>query len=259
MRVILGVISLFFINGCAALDARVEANQAYQAFNKKDYAGAIEHYGIALQNSPDNRSLQKNLGLSHLELAKTAENPTDATTHYNQAIDALFKVLKQTPEDKELGAVLVEAWTQTDRLQEASTYYQEYVKKFPKDPEGWQILGQIEVHRGNYQAALDTYEKRQQLEPEDLQITSGKAILCWEWLRASEAEDSSKAIEIANIGLDAAMKTDAKDPKHPTALVYAGLLLRQRAARQKDSKASQNDLLEAKKLLERVRARNKGA
>lgn len=259
MQVILGVFSLFLLNGCGPLGARVEANKAYQAYQKKDFEGAVLHYEAALQKSPDNLVLLKNLGFTHLEMARTAADSTQTQKHYNQAIDVLFKALKIQPEDKELAGILVDAWSQVDRLSEASAYYREYTNRFPKDPEAWQVLGQIEIRRSNYEAALETYNKRQELLPNDLQITVGKAILCWEWLRAGNQTSQEKALEIANMGLEAALKVDSKDPNHPTALVYAGLLLRQRANHQKDSKASHQDLLEAQKLLLRVKARNKGA
>ncbi len=259
MRVILGVFSLFALVGCQSFQARIEASKAFNAYEKKDYTASVEHYKTALSHVPDKLVLQKNLGFAELALAQNTPDQTQSRNHYNEAVNRLFTVLKKHPEDKELAAILVEAWTQTDRLAEASVYYREYLTRFPNDGEAWRLLGQIESHRGNYAAALESYERRQKLYPNDLQIAVGKAILCWEWLRAGGSEPPEKAVEIATVGLNAALQSDAKDPKHPTALVYAGLLLRQRAAHQKDSKASQQDLLEAHRLLEKVRSRNKGA
>lgn len=261
MQVILGAFSLFFllITSCGSVKARVEANDGYLAYQKKNYLSAIEHYNLALQSSPNDLNITKNLAFAELGAARESKELADIKRHNDSAITHLFKLVKEYPEDKELSALLVDTWTQADRLGEASLYYHEYVTRHPNDPEGWRVLGQIEVRRGNYAAALETFEKRQTLIPNDTQITTGKAILCWEWIRSGGISDKAKAVEVATLGLDAAMKVNQLDPKHPTALVYAGLLLRQRASHQANSKDSQKDLLEAQKVLEQVKLRNKGA
>lgn len=259
MQVILGVFSLFLLSSCGRIEARIEANDGYQAYQKKDFSAAVTHYEAALKNSPDDFLILRNLGFAHLSAARETKSAEESKAHNNEAIKYLFRIVKEYPEDKELSALLVDTWTQADRLQEASLYYHEYVTRQPNDPEAWRVLGQIEVRRGNYQAALETYEKRLALLPNDIQITAGKAILCWEWLRSGGIDSKERAVQIATMGLEAALKADQQDPKHPTALVYAGLLYRQRASHQQDPKEMQKDLLEAQKVLERVKARNKGA
>ena len=259
MQVILALFSLFLLGGCGRIEAHIEANDGYLAYQKKDYLSAVSHYEAALKNSPDDFTVIRNLGFAHLSAAREIKSSEEAKRHNDEAINLLFRLSKEYPEDKELSALLVDTWTQADRLGEAALYYHELVTRLPNDPEAWRILGQIEVRRGNYPAALESFEKRQALIPGDIQITAGKAILCWEWLRSGGIDSPEKAVQIATMGLEAALKADSQDPKHPTALVYAGLLLRQRASHQIDPKESQKDLLEAQKVLERVKARNKGA
>lgn len=259
MQVILGVLSLFLLSSCGRIEARIESNDGYLAYQNKDYLAAVAHYKEALKNSPDDLKIIKNLGFAHLSAARESKTTEETKHHNNEAIKYLFQLAKEYPEDKELSALLVDTWTQADRLQEAALYYHEYVTRLPNDSEAWRVLGQIEVRRGNYPAALESYEKRQALLPNDIQITAGKAILCWEWLRSGGFDSNEKALQIANMGLEAALKAAKQDPKHPTALVYAGLLYRQRASHQQDPKESQKDLIEAQKVLERVKAKNKGA
>lgn len=259
MQAILALFSLFLLSSCGRVEARVEANDGYQAYQKKEYLSAVAHYEAALKNSPDDFIIIRNLGFAHLSAARETKSSEEAKKHNDEAINHLFRLSKEYPEDKELSALLVDTWTQADRLGEAALYYHELVTRFPNDPEAWRILGQIEVRRGNYPAAFETFEKRQALLPKNIQVTAGKAILCWEWLRSGGIDSPEKAVQVATVGLEAALKADLQDSKHPTALVYAGLLLRQRASHQSDPKESQKDLIEAQKVLERVKARNKGA
>lgn len=70
----------------------IDQNPAFQkgidAFNKKDFAIATNHFEEELKNTPNNVSAQFNLGLSH-----------SAQKNYGKAIVAFERVLKQMPMD----------------------------------------------------------------------------------------------------------------------------------------------------------------
>src|SRR3989338_206048 len=150
MQVILGVFSLFLLSSCGRIEARIEANDGYLAYQKKQYLSAVAHYEAALKSSPDDLKIIRNLGFAHLSAARESKSSEETKLHNDEAIRHLFRLAKEYPEDKELSALLVDTWTQADRLQEAALYYHEYVARLPNDSEAWRILGQIEVRRGNY-------------------------------------------------------------------------------------------------------------
>ena len=239
---------------CNRIEARVDADKGYRAFMAKDYEGAISLYDEAHRLTPNDTSVMRNLGYAHLSLAQQSTSSAIASQHYIEAIKHLEKVVKEDPDDKELAGVMLEAWTQSDRLDEAAKFYHERASLAPKDPEAWRLLGMVEMRRGNYQAALDTYDRRQKLSPDDAQLYAAKATLCWEWLRSGGPPDAARAIDVASLGLEAALQAVKRDPKHPSALVYAGLLLRQRAARQTETSSAAHDLMEAQKYLQMVKA-----
>lgn len=251
----LALLAVLSLSACNYFEARVSADQGYRSYLNKQFAEAITHYNHAMQMSPANSEIRRNLGYAHLGAAKEATLTAETDRHYRLAIENLSKVLAENPDDKELAGVMLDAWTQADRLDDAARFYQARAAASPQNVETLRLLGMIELRRGNYQAALDTYETRNKLRPNDMQLYASKAILCWEWLRSGGLSDPAQALRVADLGLDAALEVDRKDPKHPSALVYAGLLLRERATRQVNQNDAQKDLLAAQRYLEKLRSR----
>ena len=249
------LLAVSLLSACNYFEARMSADRGYRSYLNRQFAEAIKHYQRAIELSPSNSEIRRNLGYAHLGAAKETTLKAETDRHYRLAIEHLGKVLAEDPDDKELAGVMLDAWTQADRLDDAARFYQARVHSSPKNMETLRLLGMIEIRRGNYQAALDTYETRHQLMPDDMQLYASKAILCWEWLRSGGLNDPTQALRIASLGLDAALEVDRKDPKHPSALVYAGLLLRERATRQVNQDEAQKDLLAAQRYLEKLRSR----
>lgn len=247
--------ALMALISCSRIQARINADKGYRAYLNKAFAESIQNYEAAIQLTPDDKTIMRNLGYAYLGAARETQDKTQVQTYYKQAIKYLSQLMVLEPKDKELSGVLLEAWTQADKLDEAALFFSERVNKDPNDVESIRLLGMIELRRGNYQAALDAYEKRQKLMPNDVQLYASKATLCWEWLRSGGPVDKAIALSVASAGLDAALEADKRDPSHPSALVYAGLLLRERATRQTEPLAAAKDLMSAQKYLEQIRAR----
>jgi Flp pilus assembly protein TadD len=249
------LLAVLYLSACHYFEARISADKGYRSYLNKKFVEAITNYDHANKLFPSNSKIRRNLGYAHLGAAKESTEKAEIDRHYRLAIEHLGKVLAEEPDDKELAGVMLDAWTQAGRLEDAARFYQDRVASSPKNMETLRLLGMIEVRRGNYQAALDTYETRHKLRPNDMQLYASKAILCWEWLRSGSLSDPAQALRVASLGLDAALEVDRKDPKHPSALIYAGLLLRERAKRQVNQDEAQKDLLAAQRYLEKLRSR----
>lgn len=246
---------LMVSTACNQVDARIAADKGYRSYLAKQFDESIQHYEDARAAAPKNNDVLLNLGYAYLGAAREGSSKEKSRAYYDKAIQVLTKLLEQKPKDMELSSVLLDAWTQADRLDDAARFFDARTQKDPKDMEALRLLGMIELRRGNYQAALDVYEKRKQLKPEDAQVYAAMATLCWEWLRSGGPSDAATAIEIASKGLNAALEANKRDPRHPSALVYAGLLLRERAQRQSDKKEAQKDLISAQELLKKIKER----
>lgn len=240
---------------CGRIQARVEADKGYRAYLNKEFSTAIAHYKKAYEQDPNSETIMRNLGYSYLGRARELTSSGEAIGYYRSATAVLSKLLALEPNERELSGVLLDAWTQGDQLSDAALFFSEQVSKSPKDPEPLRLLSMIELRRGNFQSALNAYEQRQKLAPNDAQLYAAKATLCWEWLRSGGVHDPEFGVRLATMGLESALEAERLIPNHPSALVYAGLLLRERSTRQKDPKEAAKDLMTAQKYLEQIRAR----
>lgn len=248
--------SLVALIGCNQVEARIAADKGYRSYLAKQFDESIQQYENARAAAPENKTILRNLSYAYLASGRESPDKELAKSDFDKAIVLLTDLLKQDPKDMEVASVLLDAWMQSDRLDDAAIFFQNRTLKDPNDLEALRLLGVIELQRGNYEEALKVYEKRRDLKPDDIQIYSAIATLCWEWLRAGGPDNPQAAVEVATKGFNAAIEADRRDPKHPTALVYAGLLLRERAKRQTDPKESEKDIAAAQDIYKKAKARN---
>src|SRR5688572_24515376 len=155
-------ICLLSLVACNQVDARISADKGYRSYLAKQFDESIQHYESARTAAPANKDVLRNLGYAYLGAAREGSSKEKSKAHYDNAIQVLTGLLEQKPKDMELSSVLLDAWTQADRLDDAARFFEGRTQKDPKDMEGLRLLGMIELRRGNYQAALDVYEKRKQ-------------------------------------------------------------------------------------------------
>lgn len=240
---------------CDLVKSRVDAADGYKAYNAKEWKASVESYQSALKAAPNNEKLRRNLGYAALAAAHEAKDPSLANAYYDLTITTLLPLLTQIPSDSDLSSALMDAWSGSNRLADAAVYVKKRLSEVPGDDDALRMLGTIQLRMGDYSGAVATYQSRINKTPNNAQLLASYGTICWEWLRAGGPTDKDQAIQVATSGYDAAFKADSLDPTLPTALVYAGLLLRERAKRQTDPNLVQQDIEKADALLAKVRAR----
>jgi tetratricopeptide (TPR) repeat protein len=249
-------LALFTMTACDQVSARIAASEGYQAYIDRQFEDAITYYEEAREDLPNNKTLLRNLGYACFAASHEAATKEKAKSQLEKATKLLTELLAILPNDRELLSVLVDAWEQGDHLEQAAAYFLDRVTKNPKDLDALRMLGIIDLKRGDYQGALDIYAKRKVFSPDDLQIDMTIAQTCWQYLRAGGPNDAAAAVTIGTKGYEAAMAVSKKEPKNMGALVYAGLLLRERAKRQTDPDAANKDVQAAEEISKRVKALN---
>lgn len=251
----LALLSIMWMMGCHRLKAHVAASDGYVAYQGGRFEEAVEAYDKSLAALPTDTRVQRNLAYSHLGAARESASEIKAQPHFNRAVDILLKLAEADPKNKEVVGILFDAAVDANRVNELVHFFKKQSMIHPDDIEAIRMLGLAEIRRGNYGAAVRAFDKRLVLEPNNANTHASKATLCWEWLRMDSPKDKIVAISVAEQGLAAAILADKLDPKHPSALVYAGLLLRERAARRVDKKLAESDIVEAEGFLAKMRER----
>lgn len=245
----------FFSVGCSRVGAHVASSDGYQAYISGRFEEAVSAYKKAKTNLPKDDSIKRNLAFSYLAAARESSSEIKAQPYYNGAVELLLELANNNPSDKEVIGVMFDALVDANRLNELVHYFKKRAIIEPDNKETMRLLALAEIRRGNYASALSAFNKRLLLEPNNANVFASKATLCWEWLRMDSPKDSEVAINIANDGFAAAVKADELDPMHPSALVYAGLLLRERASRRAEKSDAEKDIQEAEQFLVKMRER----
>lgn len=240
--------------GCDQVSARLSANRGYQAYLDRKFDQAAQHYEDASVSLPNNPKLARNLAYSYYAYSRSLADATKAKEYLDKSIEILTQLLAQFPNDRELLSVLVEGWEQGNQLEKASVYFKERVEKNPKDIDALRMLGIIELKRGDFEASIAALEKRLALTPDDLIVKMSIAQTCWQYLRAGGPNEPTEAVALGTKGYEAAIQVSNKEPKNIGALVYAGLLLRERAKRQTDPVEANKDIFAAEEISKRVKA-----
>lgn len=247
---------LILLSGCDQISGRISANKGYQAYIDRKFDEAALEYEEAYLSMPNNNTILRNLGYSYLASAHEDTDKEKSKVKMDKAIVHMTKLLGKLPNDTELQALLVDAWELGNQLDKAAAYFQERITKNPKDVEALRTLAVINLKRGNYPAAIELYQKRKAITPDDMRVGMAIALTCWQYLRAGGPMDSAQAVAIGTTGYEAAMEVSAKEPKNFTALVYAGLILRERARRQTNPLEGEKDVKLADEIYKKVQALN---
>jgi hypothetical protein len=216
-------------SACDQLRAHVAADSGYRAYLEHHFDDAASDYARAEQLLPDNIGLCRNLALAHLSASRASDNTDDMQRHLGRSIDVLRRCIDLDRRDPEIMELLFNGWVEGNRLDEAAAYFRGEWEK--GDVESLRMLGVLDLQRHSYAEAFETFKQRIALQPDNPQAYAVFATVCWEWLHSGRLVDRDEALQVCNLGLEAAYVAKNLDHGHPSALNYAVLLMRERAIR----------------------------
>ncbi|MCC5940720.1 MAG: tetratricopeptide repeat protein [Balneolaceae bacterium] len=145
MRIVSFIILFVFLTASAVSDAR----KANAAFERGDYAEAVQLYRQAIQQDPENARLHFNLGNALSQLGQKDE-AAEAYSRFNELADS---PVDQSMADYNMGRML----TDDENYEEALNYFREALIKNPNDDDA----------RHNFELAVKRQQQNEQEQPED--------------------------------------------------------------------------------------------
>ena len=115
-----------------------------QAYEKKDFKGAIKLYSKALKKDPEFIYAIDNTGLAYRQL----EENKKAVKYYRRSLDIY-------PEGSFALQNLGVAYTYLNQLSDAMECYEKLTYFYPEDPEGYFGIGKVYVISEQYEKAID--------------------------------------------------------------------------------------------------------
>lgn len=144
MKLVVLILLGFLFTASSLNDGR----KANEAFERGDYAEAVQLYRQAIAQNPDDARLYFNLGNALSELGETEQ----ALEVYNQYKSMSDNVQQQALADYNQGRLL----TENEQYDEALKYYRDALRKNPDDADA----------RHNFELALKKQQQEEEQQPE---------------------------------------------------------------------------------------------
>lgn len=120
----------------------------------EDYAGAIQDYTEVIELNPDDAEAYINRGVAKVKMSDP---------DYAGAIQDYTKAINLNPDD----TLLVQAYYERGAAKQALDQYEDTKRDYAK---AYYYLGKIDANKGNYQEAIEDFNKAIGLNPGDVEV-----------------------------------------------------------------------------------------
>jgi tetratricopeptide (TPR) repeat protein len=204
-----------------------EGNQAY---NTKQYITAVESYKRVVERDPSYKDAWVNLGLSYLALYQPGSTHEKDIGYSQEAIKAFQEALKLDPESEKLKNYLVETAQKSNNNEVAIQYFEAEHQRHPDDIKTISLIGNLYSKIGDLDKAIEWFQKRLDLEPENPEALYTLGVNCWARSYNHMDLDLEQRFKVLDRGLAALDKAVQIKPDYADAFAYKNLILRQKAA-----------------------------
>jgi tetratricopeptide (TPR) repeat protein len=214
------LVAVAFLGGCDELSARQHVQKGNYQYGEQDYKKAVEHYEKAMKLAPDLDVVYHNAGIAYSRLfsegLETPENKAIAA----KATENLAKWLEKHPTDVKIRKLLTGLWINSGDYQKALDYWQKEHDANPKARDIIQLIAGIHLKSGDWRTAIVWYRKDGDAAtdvPGKVSAYQSIANLAFSKLFSMSAREKVFGLErteIAEIGLEAAEAALELDPQN---------------------------------------------
>lgn len=234
MAIVLGL-TLVSVVGCTSLRTRVHMSQGNKLYKAQKYEEAIEEYKKILSFDPNNWPANYQIAMSYLVMyhpGSTHPKDIEYCDKSTAEFEKLMTLKAPDPETEErIRTYYIALLRSAERTEKVIAFYDEQLKQDPRNTTLIGQLAEIYAKKGDFDNALKYYQKRTEVDPQNKEAWYTIGVVCWERVKNAgptlPVEDVEKILQT---GLDAMDKALAIDKDYFDALVYTGLLYRQRSS-----------------------------
>ena len=240
------------LSGCNKIKARQEIKKGNQFFKATQYQAALANYQEALRLDPDETKLHKFIGETYMALYQPGSRHPKDLEFANKAIQELQTYLKDYPNDKKVREFLVSMYLAIDRYDDAILFYQDLLKKDPRNVKAMTSLAAMYFKKGDFNQGLEWEKKRAALEPNNPEPYVMVGVQAWDRSYHFPEIDPATRAKIIDEGMNALQTALKIKPDNFDALTYMNLLYRERAKIETDDAKKQEDIATADKYREQA-------
>lgn len=246
--------------GCGKVQARAELKKGNSYYQQEQYSKALDYYQRGLELDPEATFAWRSLGLSALALYRPGDETQKNRQYAETAIDAFEKYLADYPDDEKVHEYLMSMYVNGKQYDDALAYVEQQQAENPEQAAKFtQYKINILTQAGRLKQA---YQMAQQL-PADQRaaafLSIGQSVWDKSFRDPGTMPIEAKA-ELVDMGLDALKKANDLKKDYFEALVYYGLVLREKAKLETDEAKKQELIQTAGEYQKRaLEARKKAA
>jgi tetratricopeptide (TPR) repeat protein len=215
--------------GCGKIQARAELKKGNSYYTQEQYSKALDYYKRGLELDPDATFAWRSVGYSALALYRPGDNDPKNQQYATTAIDAFEKYLAENPDDTKIEDYLMATYVNAEKYNEALSFIDRRVQERPAEAGK---LGQAKVNILTKADRLDeAFKMADKLQGEDKAKTLyAIGSTAWDKVYHDPGKlDADGKTRLINLGLDALKQALAVDPNYVEAMVYNGLLYREKS------------------------------
>lgn len=215
--------------GCGKIQARAELKKGNSYYTQEQYSKALDYYKRGLELDPDATFAWRSVGYSALALYRPGDNDPKNQQYATTAIDAFEKYLAENPDDTKIEDYLMATYVNAEKYNEAISFIDRRIQERPAE------AAKLEQARVNILTKADrldeAFKMADKLQGEDKAKTLyAIGSTAWDKVYHDPGKlDADGKTRLINLGLQALQQALALDPNYVEAMVYNGLLYREKS------------------------------
>ena len=215
--------------GCGKVQARAELKKGNSYYQQEQYARALEYYQRGLEQDPDATFAWRSLGLSALALYRPGDDSPKNQQFGETATDAFEKYLADYPDDEKVEEYLMSMYVNSKQYDDALAFVEQKQAERPEEAGKFtQYKINILMQAGRRKQA---FQLAQQLQGEQRAAALHSiGVSVWD---KSFRDPGTMSFEdrtaLIDMGLNALKQAIDLKKDYAEAMVYYGLVLREKA------------------------------
>lgn len=221
--------------GCAKVQARADLKKGNDYYQQEQYSKAMESYQKGLELDPDATFAWRSLGLAAIALYRPGDESPRNLEYANTAIDAFEKYLAEYPDDPKIPDYLMSTYVNAKKYEEALAFIDRRIQEKPDQAANLQRAKvTILTQAGRLDKAFQLVNELQGEQRAQALYSIG--VSAWDKVFHDPGTlDYESRGRLVDMGLDSIKKALDIKPDYFEAMVYYGLLYRQKAALEMDA------------------------
>ncbi|HKH48703.1 MAG TPA: tetratricopeptide repeat protein [Thermoanaerobaculia bacterium] len=216
------------LSGCNKVRARVELKKGNAFYQQESYAKALPQFQKGLELDPGATFAWRSVGLTALALYRPGDANQQNREYERVAIEAFEKYLEDYPNDAKVHEYLLTMYVNSKQYDKAMAYIDRQIQENPEkqaELEGMKVS--VLTQTGQLEQAAQLAKR---VNPEKrAEMLYSVGVSAWDKARNDTALDNAAREKMVDLGLSSIKQALDVRPEYFEAMVYYGLLYRQKA------------------------------